>query len=431
MPHRRRTFALAALAVALAACERPLPDPIAPRARPLADLALAGDVVAVDLGVLPGDARSEATYVTEGGTVYGYSYATDEEGSARRAFRWTSSSGIQEVASIPAPPAPPLPTIPEPPGGGVIPVAANAKQEATGIFCIPILDRGCEANFPGEEPFSNRERGFRWSAGGGLQDLDLDISSDPADAPDRTMGFAINRWGHVAGVHRGGLEDEWRTMFWTPLDSLTVAGGATSFPIVRDRRVLLNDNDRVVSATYDVISQTPFAFQPGSGVQTLRAPSFPSGSGEAYGIALAQNNGAHVVGRAEYWFNTGKVDEFGDPVLEWRNRAMLWTLPAANRAAFPEVNASPLSFTSTISLARTGGRYFQLYRGTQGASAGPYVELVDWGDGSATRRTRTRIGFLAYAEHVYARTGTYWVRVYVKDAQGRWDVSERRLVITP
>ena len=25
---------------------------------------------------------------------YGYSYATDEEGSARRAFRWTAASGM-------------------------------------------------------------------------------------------------------------------------------------------------------------------------------------------------------------------------------------------------------------------------------------------------------------------------------------------------
>ena len=35
MPHRRRTLALAALTLALAACERPLSYPISPRAGPL------------------------------------------------------------------------------------------------------------------------------------------------------------------------------------------------------------------------------------------------------------------------------------------------------------------------------------------------------------------------------------------------------------
>jgi hypothetical protein len=109
----------------------------------------------------------------------------------------------------------------------------------------------------------------------------------------------------------------------------------------------------------------------------------------------------------------------------------MWTLPPVSRAAYPKVNANPITFTSSISLAVTGGRYFQLYRGTQSAYAGPYVEHVDWGDGSSSRRTRPSIGTVTSQSHVYTRTGTYWIRVYVKDALGRWGVAERRLTVTP
>jgi hypothetical protein len=59
------------------------------------------------------------------------------------------------------------------------------------------------------------------------------------------------------------------------------------------------------------------------------------------------------------------------------------------------------------------------------------VELVDWGDGASSRRPRATIaGKTTFQDHIYARPGTYWVRVYVKDARGRWGVDERRVTVT-
>jgi hypothetical protein len=56
---------------------------------------------------------------------------------------------------------------------------------------------------------------------------------------------------------------------------------------------------------------------------------------------------------------------------------------------------------------------------------------VDWGDGTSSRRPRASLaGGLFYQAHTYTKPGTYWVRVYVKDAQGRWGVDERRLTVT-
>jgi len=116
--------------------------------------------------------------------------------------------------------------------------------------------------------------------------------------------------------------------------------------------------------------------------------------------------------------------------LRYYTHAALWRVPAVNRAGFPSVNANLYSASSTISLASSGGRYYQTYRATQATAAGPYLELVDWGDGTTSRRTRSSVGVTTSQVHTYARRGTYWVRVYVKDAQGRWAVSEHKVTVT-
>jgi hypothetical protein len=59
------------------------------------------------------------------------------------------------------------------------------------------------------------------------------------------------------------------------------------------------------------------------------------------------------------------------------------------------------------------------------------VELVDWGDGTTSRRTRPSVGVITSQNHLYTKAGTYWVRVYVQDAQKRWGVAERKLTVTP
>ena len=437
MPRRRIPLAaLTFVTLAVAACERPIPDAVAPRSRPQTSHTAGEGVVAVDLGVLPGDARSGATYVTEDGVVYGYSYATDLGDSPRRAFRWTSATGMQAVSSVPTGTTDPLPAVPAPPGDGAIPLHANAKGEATGVFCRVFHGGGLEGEYgcsysSYDSPFVWHERGFRYSRGGGLQDLDAYVP-DLGDSPNRTYGLAINKWGHVAGAFRPRYADDWRAMHWSPIDSVVTQGGFMNLqlgPTVDRRQVLLNDNDRVVAADYSVMNENVFAFEPGAPVHRLLAPSGTLYD-ESYSAARAQNNGSLIVGRSDYWYYPGGVDEYGEPIAEWRRRAVAWTLPPVSRAAYPKVNANPIAFTSTISLATTGGRYFQFYKGSQSAYAGPYVEHVDWGDGSSSRRTRSGIGVVTSQSHVYARTGSYWVRVYVKDALGRWGVAERRLTVT-
>ena len=443
MLHRRRPFALAplaALTLALAACERQITDPVPSSRRPSLDHApLPAAVFARDLGVLPGDARSEATYVSaDGATVYGYSYAT-ESPTPRRGFRWTSATGMQEVASIPSPVTYPLPTITPPPDGAVLPLAANAKGEATGIFCRVFFGGGAEGEYrcPSPPPWGQHERAFRYSRGGGLQDLDSFVPIESGGGVNRSYGLAINKWGHVAGMLIPNADDEWRAMLWTPIDSLRLVGGFVNFqfgPPVDVRQALLNDNDRVVFATYSNSDERVFAYEPGYGRRRLRPPvglgGFDNDDFESYSAALAQNNGAHVVGRSLYNFDTGRVNEFGEPVLEQRERAVRWTLPALSRAAFPQVNANPYGgTTSTVSLSRNGGQYYQTYRATQTGANGPYVEHIDWGDGKSSRRTRSSITADAYQRHSYTKTGTYWVRVYVKDAGGHWGVSERRVTV--
>ena len=395
-----RLFALSAvvaLAALAAACD---PVPTAPRARLTPDVATidpSTQVLGVDLGVLPGDRSSRAVWITEEGTVYGYSYAVDYDAyrcpliagcvePTRHPFRWTAAGGIQAVSSIPAKPAFPIPSG-APAGAG----AANAKGEVAG-----------------PDDLDDLVPPWRWSRGAGRRVIDPLWYLDP-EAAGYGTGVAINRWGHVAGAH---FRFEVRTYLWTPLDSFgdRIAGEASA----ERRFITLNDNDQVTLLS--CCAPSAALWRPDIGYRSLvnfdgiindDRPTF----------AVAQNNRNQVVG----W---GNVNEQGTA------HATIWNAPPPNRASFPAVNASPISYTSTISLAATGGRYFLIYRATQSTAAGPYVHHVDWGDGRASRHTRSTAGGLLYVDHVYTKTGTFWVRVYVKDAQGRWGVAERRVTVT-
>ena len=408
--------ALCAAAVAsLAACDRPplAPDATAPHA-PHPTIAAAGaGIVAQDLGTLPGDVESEATFVTEGGTVYGRSYAAGEE--TPRFFRWTKDAGLTEASAIPASPAPPLPSLtPPPPFARAVVTAANAKGEATGALCAD----ACETlpEYPATVTVSHA---LRFSRGAGVRDLDP-RPIDPSADSHQSRGWSINRWGHVAGTYWGEAGADPRPFLWTPVDSFQLLG--LSLPgDGGDTRV--NDADQVIGNR-----ETPgslscaFLWRRDLGRRNLDSPlgSCEDRDGRDTRALAQQRRGRLVVGWA--WVRVGEQAE---------RHAALWRAPALDRAADPKVDATPLRQRSKISLAETGGRYFQLYRATQSTSAGPYTELVDWGDGSTSRRRRAGTNVLAYQEHVYGRTGTYWVRVYVQDATGRWGVDERRLTVVP
>ena len=427
MLHRRCLLGLAAVALAATGCDRPPTAPLAPPASRPPRLATAADgaVLAQDLGVLPGDVRSEATFITEDGAVYGQSFPTFGDESPRF-FRWTQDGGMVEVSSIPQPTSPPLPAslpLPPPPPQWLraFPLAANTKGEVTGMLCIAECDEP-----PDRTSSAITAHALRYSAGAGTVDIDQRFGDPPDFEPMWiTRGWSINKWGHVAGSF-WATDGDPVVFFWTPLPGpradefgqfVFVSNNSMTIDFT-DMRV--NDVDQVIGrAGGQAFEPCAFVWRPDLGTRELLSPGVPCANDEfgSPGRALAQQDeGTLVVG----WGNFPGVGV----------HAALWDVPAVNRAGFPEVNANPLPFfTSTISLARTGGRVYQFYRGTQSPASGPYLELVDWGDGTTSERTRSQLGVTTSQNHVYTNPGTYWVRVYVKDAQGRWDVDERRLTV--
>jgi len=423
MPYRRHTFVAVALALLAAGCDAPPTEPRADARRPRLATASATAILAQDLGVLPGDVRSEATYITEDGVVYGRSFASNSSDAPGRFFRWTSGGGMVQVSSIPQPLAPPKPTlsVPPPPPAflKVLVAAANAKGEATGGLCTFDCDP------PSYNPKNFGGHAFRSSPAAGARNIDLRFGDPPEFEPiPASRGWSINRWGHVAGAY-WAFDSDPVVFFWTPLPGPRADLGqfvlvGTNSMSVDFNDMQVNDIDQVIGrAGGQVFDPCAFVWRPDLGTRELLSPGVEcfNESGSP-GRALAQQKtGTLVVG----WGNFPGVGV----------HAALWSVPPVNRAGFPEVTANPIAFTSTISLARTGGRYFQFYRATQSPAAGPYLELVDWGDGTTSRRTRSSIGVTTSQNHVYTKTGTFWVRVYVQDAQGRWDAAERKLTVTP
>ena len=406
---RRRVFVPAALALLAAACDRPPTEPAADARRPRLATASIATVLAQDLGVLPGDERSEATYVTEDGVVYGRSYPT-EFGGTPRFFRWTSGGGMVQVSSIPQPAAPPNPTLsnlPAPYASAFV-AGANSKGEATGVLCTAPAPCGLRS----ETAWS----AFRSSAGAGVREL----RTRAGDPHSRTRGLSINRWGHVAGDAIDPERDDFRVFLWTPVDSFRLVSDSRS----AERDVQINDIDQVIGGYVSWADEHAGAFvwRPDLGTRRLNPvdPNCTVGT-PLFCVTVVhaqQFAGTLVVGSTE-------IQDGGA-----RTHAALWRVPAVNRAGFPSVNANVYSTSSTLSLASSGGRYYQTYKATQATASGPYLELVDWGDGTSSRRTRTSIGVTTSQVHTYTKRGTYWVRVYVKDAQGRWGVSEHKVTIS-
>jgi len=412
MPRRRTAAVVAALLAT--ACDRTPTGPRAPAARPQSLQVSATAIVAQDLGVLPGDESSEATHVTEDGTVYGVSYPA---AGTSRLFRWTPDGGMVQVSSIPQPSSPPweaLLSVPFPWVKGIV-TARNAKGEATGVLC----------EYDCADPTTFGGHVFRSSAGAGVTEIDT-RRFDPTlpDVPDGSShGWSINRWGHVAGAY--WLFDDPSAFLWTPVDSFRI----DAFIGNDNGNTRLNDVDQVLAQGQDAVHEFAFVFRPDLDRRELvpDAVSLSYRGVEWNTYALAQQrNGTLVVGRSVVFVND---DEAG--VSFFREHAALWRVPALDRAAFPAVDANVYGVTSAPSFARSGGLYYQLYRATQASAAGPYLELVDWGDGTSSRRTRSRIGVTTSQSHTYARAGSYWVRVYVKDVLGRWGVSEHKVTFRP
>jgi len=123
---------------------------------------------------------------------------------------------------------------------------------------------GQVTGYTGESAYSASPHAFRWTSGGGMQDLG---TLGGAGGQDYSFGFGINSAGQVAGS----------------------SGSATSF-------------------------QRPFVWTPGTGMQVL--PTLGGTSGEAYGI----NDSGQVVGYASnasnrdrpfLWTATGGIQDLG------------------------------------------------------------------------------------------------------------------------
>jgi hypothetical protein len=413
-PSAPRSWRASLLALALLAACNDLPTPPGVVPRPALDVTTvppSGVIAAVDLGVLPGDVRSEATFVGEDGAVYGRSF---DDGGTSRFFRWTQAGGMVQVSSIPAAPVHALPAV----GGpfpfvydAAFPHAANAKGEATGDLCW------LECDSP-SRPSQDASHAFRYSAGSGVVEIDTRRFGDPPDLqPGATShGLSINRWGHVAGRYWQFEGADPQAFFWAPADSFRLVSGTEA------DTTWINDIDQVVAQTHNPAgTRCSTVWRPDLGRFDLVTPDGECMLDDALARATAQQiNGPLVVGTAAIPDGEG-----------FQGHAVLWRVPAPDRAAYPAVNASPFSYSTRLSLGATGGRYHQLYGATQTSNGGPYVELVDWGDGTSSRRPRASLaGGLFYQAHTYTKPGTYWVRVYVKDAQGRWGVDERRLTVT-
>jgi hypothetical protein len=394
-------------ATLLAGCDRPPtgPSPTSRRvALSLATAAADNTIVGIDLGVLPGDRSSEAAFITDDGTVYGFSYPDElrpdyapgptGEPPFRR-FRWTPGEGIRQVMAFPPRPVPPIPA-----GAPAIARAANAKGEVTGASA--------------EELFL--AHAWRWSRDAGLRFL------EPADdgSIERSAGVAINRWGHVAGP---------RTVFdivlaglWTPVAGFGEPGDRYAFVNVEAMPdpgfYHLNDNDQVL-ARGGVIDVYGVVWRPDLGARILVQPGYTGGD-LIDTDAAGQNARNQVVGWARIGSDERSVAH-----------AVLWNVPAVDRAGFPTIDTRPIATqTSTVRLSTSRGVYYQLFRTAQSPTAGPWTEIIDWGDGTTTRRPARTLG-TRYAAHSYARTGTYWVRAYVEDRLGRWAVGEQRVTVVP
>jgi hypothetical protein len=94
----------------------------------------------------------------------------------------------------------------------------------------------------------------------------------------------------------------------------------------------------------------------------------------------------------------------------------------------PKVDAHPVppNVTTTISLARTGGTYYEIFRWADVPVDAPWTVVIDWGDGTSDTWTDTRMGKLVYRSHTYPHragvtyTGTIRVRDKDYDPASPW-----------
>jgi len=174
----------------------------------------------------------------------------------QHAFLWSSDKGMQDLGTL-----------------------DSAGVHVTRSGATAVSDAGHVAGYS-QTAAGSAYHAFLWTAATGMKDLGTLGGS-------RSLGFAVNNLGHVAGVSDDAMGRE-RAFLWTPergMEDLgTLPGGTTS------EALGLNDQDQVVGQTTP--NGRPFFWTRGTGM--IELPTHGTGSGEAAAI----NDRGQIVGRS-------------------------------------------------------------------------------------------------------------------------------------
>jgi hypothetical protein len=419
-----RYLGLGALAVplALAACAD-APTSLPPNAPVRASLATAaattvdGFTIAV-FGGREGDDvfndRFLPRRILEDGTVYGI--VDEPTDPSFRFFRWTPDGGVESVASIPPAIAGDVRLLDLDGRPGTYFYADGTVDYRTGRECGAV-----EPVDPENPDFCDYE-----SAVGTF--VTSSCTDNQPELHIYSAGLAVNRHCHVLAMRRPrpGIpgaylwrpETGWTHLFDEPLYSdLSTA----------DLFALLNGHDQVVAIAQLPNHPTgeigPVVWRPDLSARALPLPPGPTGS-RAFATVYAMNERGQRAGVVE-----GAVPGEGSIAAA---AAAVWTPPPVSEDGDPSVDASPLKgAVTTTFLGSRKGFYTQFYTLTQSPPTPPYQIRTDWGDGTATQRTRSRIRAVEAEIHNYQRTGTFTITVTAVDATGRSASDTRTLTVLP
>ena len=165
------------------------------------------------------------------------------------------------------------------------------------------------------------DHAFRWTSGGGMQDLGTLGGSD-------SYGNGINSAGQVAGVSTYTYGNN-RAFLWTPgsgMQLLPTLGG------LRSEAIAINDSGQVVGVSTDAFSPRDRAFlwTATGGIQDLGALS-----GDNASQALAINASGQVVGGSYNTTSSGNTHAF-----RWTAAGGMQDLGAGNGSFAYAINAS-------------------------------------------------------------------------------------------
>ncbi|MDX2118996.1 MAG: transglutaminase domain-containing protein [Planctomycetota bacterium] len=218
-----------------------------------------------DLGTLGGTSTYAIGVSEDGGVVVGWA-STPANRYETRAFRWTASGGMQDLGT---------------PDGCFGTVAHAVSSDGTVVVGT--------ARCPGASPtVAYRNRAFRWTASGGMQDLGT-LGGTEAEA------FAVSADGTVVVGYSTNAAGQRRAFRWTPsggmqdLDVLTSGEWITAYDVSSDGNVVVGAGDLGA-----------FRWTASGGMQELC-----TSEGEAALALGVSANGAVVVGFSERFRDDG------------------------------------------------------------------------------------------------------------------------------